>query len=207
MRGGRSSPRVAHFFRRIGARGWRGTDYFTFSIRSPALRAWIAARLAKRRGRLLSIGCGSGELECHLARLGHDIVGLDFSHEMLRRARARGLEWPVQAHSYSLPFRSGGFKAVLLLESIGYLRLGKAFREAARVLAKDGLLLITSYAGEVEEHETYRKFRTGEITRALTKAGLGTKEQRFLAIKRDAVVEMPSEAGSSLLLLACRRSR
>lgn len=45
-------------------------------------------------GPILDIGCGSGDLAIALARLGHEVVGIDFVEEAVRQARARTSKEP-----------------------------------------------------------------------------------------------------------------
>jgi SAM-dependent methyltransferase len=198
----RRSPRTSRFYTRIGNNGWRDSEYFTFCVRSPALRRWIAARLPAKKTRILSVGCGTGELESHLSRQHHQVVGLDLSWPMLRRARDRGLPLVVQADSQSLPFAPGSFDVIMFMECVGYLTLPAVFAEARRVLKRGGRLLLTSYSGDVTVHAPYTKFRLEEITAELAAAGFRVTARRFLNAKRSAVVEAPSDEAATLLYVS-----
>ena len=44
--------------------------------------------LSRQRERVLELGCGPGEILIALAQEGHDVIGLDSSERMLRRARS-----------------------------------------------------------------------------------------------------------------------
>lgn len=201
-----SHARTSHrFYRGIGAHGWGDSDYFTFSTRSPALRHWLAAQLPKRPKKILSVGCGTGELECHLAAQGHRVIGLDLSRAMLKRARRRGLERLVQADSRRLPFADGSFDAVVFAESLGHLDLDSAFREAARVLKRRGRLMATSYTEAVETHATYARVSVAEIADALAASGLSAAPTRFLDAKRGAVTERRTAAGSTVIYVLARK--
>ncbi|TXG83298.1 MAG: class I SAM-dependent methyltransferase [Sphingomonadales bacterium] len=58
----------------------------------PALGAPVLALLAPQPGeRILDLGCGDGVLTEKLAASGADVLGVDFSPEMIAAARARGL--------------------------------------------------------------------------------------------------------------------
>jgi ubiquinone/menaquinone biosynthesis C-methylase UbiE len=203
----RRAPRLSRFFNRIGSHGWREGDYFTFSVRSPMLRCWIAAQLPEKTTRILSVGCGTGELESHFSELRHHVIGLDYSRHMLKRARASGLKLLVQADSQSLPFGGDSFDVVMFLESVGYLHLPTAFKEAKRVLGKHGRLLITTYSGNVEIHRAYAKLSLDEIALSLTVAGFRVKEHRFLNAKRSSLEEVPSDHGSTLLYISSAKQR
>jgi len=202
----RQAAGLDKFYRRIGTQGWRESRYFTFSVRSPALRHWLAAQLPARSAALLSIGCGRGELEHHLSDLRHRVVGLDVSHQMLQSAQRRGLDRLVRADARALPFAAASFDVVIFPESIGHLALAEVFREAKRVLKERGRLLITTYASAVGVHPRYRKFAPADIADALGEAGFRLEERRFLKAKRNAVVEVPSDDGAELLYLSSRRA-
>ena len=59
-------------------------------------------------GPVLELGCGTGRIAAPLARAKVDVVGLDLSHDMLRLARARGVDKVVQGDmrrfAFSEPF-------------------------------------------------------------------------------------------------------
>ena len=195
------------FYRRIGTRGWRDSDYFTFSVRSPAWRAWLAAALPAEPRTILSIGCGTGRLESELAARGHRIIGLDLSAQMLKRARKAGLGALLRADSHALPLAPASVDIVLFAESIGHLRLAEAFAEAARVLRRRGRVIVTTYAGKIETHARYRKFAAEAIEAALPQAGLVLAERRYLAAKRNGVAESASEKQATMLYLEARAGR
>lgn len=200
-----SSSTHSKFYRQIGTHGWRESDYFTFSVRSPVLRRWIAAQLPAKRMEILSVGCGTGEVENHLSELRHQVVGLDLSHPMLQRASRNGLGLPVQADARFLPFGSASFDTVMFLESIGHLPLDDVFKESRRVLKKRGRLLVTTYAGHLAVHPRYSKFRMGKIADRLVDAGFRIDEQRYLDAKQSKVIEMASEHQATLLYVMSTR--
>lgn len=202
MENERKTSAAKKFYRQVGTHGWRGSDYFTFSARSSTVRHWIASQLPAKRKKILSIGCGGGEMENHLIDLGHFVVGLDLSGQMLKRASRRGIDPLVQADARALPFRSGCFDFVMFLESIGHLPLNPAFEEARRVLRKRGRLLITTYPEHIKTHACYRKFALDEITEPLVDVGFRIKKHRMLDANRNSVREVPSIGQSTLLYIS-----
>ncbi|HEY3919710.1 MAG TPA: class I SAM-dependent methyltransferase [Stellaceae bacterium] len=196
-----STPSPARFYRRIGSKGWSDSNYFTYSAISPAYRRWLAAGLGATPRDILSIGCGNGELESHLAASGHRLVGIDLSHPMLRRAVRAGLDRPVEADARFLPFAAASFDVVLFPESIGHLPLAEVFVEARRVLRSHGALIVATYSSHTGVHPLYRKYRFAELTPAAEAVGLTVEAELFLAARRNTVAEAPSDAKATLLYL------
>lgn len=122
--------------------------------------------------RVLDLGTGTGRM---LQLLAHDpdrvdrATGLDTSHSMLAVARAnleraelRHIELR-QGDVYSPPFDRGEFDLVVLHQVLHFLDdPGRAVREAARLLAPGGRLLIVDFAPHTLEF-----LRTGHAHRRL----------------------------------------
>src|SRR5579862_1607831 len=113
----KSSIARARAAARNGAFHWGRSGYDTFGYESPFFRQWVADQLPAEPCALLSIGCGSGEIEAHLASRGHRVVGLDRAHAMLKRAQRHGLGRLVEADADALPFSAGVFDDVLIIET------------------------------------------------------------------------------------------
>ncbi len=192
---------TAKFFTRLGARGWRQSGYDTFAYSSTFFRRWLASQLGAKAETMLSIGCGSGELERHLAELGHEVVGLDVAHSLLKRAQRKGLDRLVQADATRLPFAAAQFDRALILETIGYFDLKPVFAEARRVLKRRGQLVITSYGPRASVHGLYRQWSTDEIEAGLRAAGFRLVLRRFLDVKRQRIDDAPSPEGANLFYL------
>jgi demethylmenaquinone methyltransferase/2-methoxy-6-polyprenyl-1,4-benzoquinol methylase len=94
--------------------------------------------------RVLDAACGTGDLAREAAAVGARVTGLDFSREMLARARRKApeLDW-VEGDLLALPFANGSFDAA----TIGFgLRnaadLEAALQELRRVLRPGGRLAV-----------------------------------------------------------------
>lgn len=98
-------------------------------------------------GRLLDIGCGTGELAERIMReLGVDVVAADLSPRMVDLARERGLEARL-ADIEDLPFKDGDFDCVVAAWVIYHAPdRGRAIRELARVLRPGGRLVAATIA-------------------------------------------------------------
>ncbi len=105
----------------------------------------LAARAVVRPGdRVLDAACGTGDLAIADKKAGADrVTGLDFSEQMLARARRKAdLEW-VQGDMLALPFADGTFDAATVgfgVRNVADLEL--ALRELRRVLHPGGRLAI-----------------------------------------------------------------
>src|SRR4051812_49109178 len=97
------------------------------------------------RGRALDVACGTGRHACHLATLGHDVIGVDATSAMLELARAKAPD---------IDFRQGYFDALPVDdESIDLLtcalalcheaEVAVAVHEFARVLRPGGTAVVS----------------------------------------------------------------
>lgn len=125
-----------------GIAEWYDTD-FLGEVHDPTRDAAIRL-LGEGPGRLLDIGCGTGAQSLAFRDTGWELTGVDISDDMLRLARARGLE-VVRADVAALPFEDASFDAVVSLWTHTDVDdFAAAVREAARVLRTGGTLV---YAG------------------------------------------------------------
>ena len=105
----------------------------------------LAAAAAVRQGdRVLDAACGTGDLAIADAKAGAgSVTGLDFSEQMLVRARRKApLDW-VQGDMLALPFEDAAFDAATVgfgVRNVADLEL--ALRELRRVLRPGGRLAI-----------------------------------------------------------------
>jgi SAM-dependent methyltransferase len=106
-------------------------------VSAPAGRG--AGRVAAR---LLDLGCGDGRVTEALARVrGFDVVGLDPSPEMVRAARARGLD-VVQASAAAPPLADASFDVVFSNAALHWVDDHAAVvRHVARLLRPGGRLI------------------------------------------------------------------
>ncbi|MBN2181156.1 MAG: class I SAM-dependent methyltransferase [Sedimentisphaerales bacterium] len=90
---------------------------------------------------VLSVGCGPAVIEADLAEHGFNVTGLDISEEALNLApdsvRA------VAGSAENMPFTDTSFDAVIYIASMQFIEdYRQAIKEAARVLRKDGRILV-----------------------------------------------------------------
>ena len=96
-------------------------------------------------GRILEVGCGTGQILRRVRRFAPAALGVDLSHGMLQRARAR--ELPVaQASALQLPFADERFDLVYSFKVLPHVPdLRGALREIERVLAPGGVAVLEFY--------------------------------------------------------------
>ncbi|MFN0069928.1 MAG: class I SAM-dependent methyltransferase [Chloroflexota bacterium] len=141
----------------------------------PALEAPpMQAALGDVRGRtVVDLGCGTGRHALWCARNGARVTGVDFSTEMMARARSRlqGQDASFVVHDMhqALPFRDGTFDcaiSALVLEHIHELE--PFFSEMRRVLRPQGRAVISTLHPAMFLRGSQARFTdpdTGLITR------------------------------------------
>jgi demethylmenaquinone methyltransferase / 2-methoxy-6-polyprenyl-1,4-benzoquinol methylase len=117
-------------------------------------RRTTVEHVVRRNDRVLDACCGTGDLAIAARARGADVVGLDFSEQMLERARlkSREIDW-VRGDMLALPFDDASFDAVTVgfgVRNVADLESG--LRELRRVLrpgGRLGILEITQPRGVV----------------------------------------------------------
>jgi len=114
-------------------------------------RAALVRRLGELRGRvLLDACCGTGDLAFALERAGARVVGVDFTPEMLRRARAKGAGRTarfVAGDALSLPLGDHSVDAAAIafgIRNVSDRRAG--VRELMRVVRPGGTVILLEFS-------------------------------------------------------------
>jgi len=100
---------------------------------------------------VLDVGAGTGRHAVRIAERGARVTALDFSEEMLAKARqkpgADGVRWVVHDVAKPLPFEAESFDRVLsalVLEHIPVDELASFLAELGRVARDDGVIVVTA---------------------------------------------------------------
>jgi SAM-dependent methyltransferase len=94
-----------------GHADWYDTEFQPAPLDGPTWAA-VSRLLGAGSGTLLDVGCGTGAYAVALGDLGWQVTGVDVSEDMLRRARARGVN-AIQADATELPFPDSSFDAAV----------------------------------------------------------------------------------------------
>jgi ubiquinone/menaquinone biosynthesis C-methylase UbiE len=166
----------------------------------------IAIKILKERRpkideeRILDLGCGTGWTMMTL--LDHDfknVVGLDFSNDMLKFAIKRGLNVIKSNIKKPLPFKNNIFGGIISISTINFIEedclsyeeISDAYYQIAneiyRLLKKDGIAIIQYFKkkGAIEENimiNIFKKFCFNGGTYIIDE-GL-RKEIRFLVLEK-----------------------
>lgn len=143
---------------------------------------------------LADLGAGAGRMLELFAPQAERAIGLDLSTAMLAVARGRMEETGLrnvqlrQGDIYALPIERNSVDLAIMHQVLHYLDdPARALREAARILAPGGRLLVVDFAPHDEEalrdKHAHRRlgFADREITGLLAQAGLQTLLHRELA--------------------------
>lgn len=97
---------------------------------------------------ILDAGCGTGVFTLDILSAGTQIVGLDISFPMLRRAREKSGGYPfypILGDIAALPFREGSFDKVVSVTAIEFIEDARsAVAELFRVTKKGGVIVVAN---------------------------------------------------------------
>lgn len=112
--------------------------------------SWLDNSNLSKNSKILDVGCGAGMTAKEVANRGYEILGMDYSHNMVKKAKAicnvntkSDINF-LQGDIESLPFKDSVFDVVLCLGVITYLKSEqKALHEMSRVLKPGGTLILS----------------------------------------------------------------
>jgi SAM-dependent methyltransferase len=129
----------------------QGSELFR-RVHQRGARQFLHATGAGRAHRVLSLGCGDGSIECHLAPHVAELLGLDLSPVAIAQARARAEAAGLRNVSFAVaeagaPLESFGrfdiVAAFAVLHHLGDAEIGDTLRAARKVLRSGGAFYST----------------------------------------------------------------
>ncbi|MBN1933969.1 MAG: class I SAM-dependent methyltransferase [Anaerolineae bacterium] len=118
-----------------------------------ALAALVVAVDARR---ILEVGCGTGRWLVDLCAVAPQVVGLDFSLEMLRQAQSRAVPLiVVQGQAEQLPFAARSFNLIYCVNAIHHFDGQQGFVDEARRLLRSGGALAVVGSNPYERRESW----------------------------------------------------
>ena len=150
--------------------------------RAAELERRVTALLAPFRGdeRALDVGCGAGALAFAFAPHVAEVIGVDESADLLAAGRelAPANVTLVEGDATALPFSYGKFALAGTLRVLHHVRRPElVVAELARVLRRDGRILIVDQLGDVDplrslELDRFERARDPSHTRLLSDADI-----------------------------------
>jgi len=104
---------------------------------------------SRRPTKVVDLATGTGDLALAIAKKlpSAEIIGVDFSEQMLAIARRKGLRKAIVADAMRLPFADSSFDCVTVAFGLRNMEdWGAALREMSRVLNANGHLLILEFS-------------------------------------------------------------
>lgn len=146
----------------------------------------LELRLAVPRAegkRALEVGCGTGLILEHVAKVAASAKGIDLSPGMLERARERGLD-VREASATELPFESESFELCYSFKVLAHVPdIAKAIQEMARVTIPGGTILAEFYNPYSLRYLAKRLGPAGRISEQTTEAAVYTRYDSPEAIR------------------------
>lgn len=112
--------------------------------------SWLGNSNLSKNSKILDVGSGAGMTAKEVANKGYEIFGMDYSYNMIRKAKTvcnvnRKFHISfLQGEIESLPFKDSVFDMVLCLGVISYLKSEqKALHEMSRILKPGGTMILS----------------------------------------------------------------
>ena len=130
-----------------------GYNYPVAAHRLRLIKKIIKNNFSKKKLNILDIGCGGGQVTMELAKLGHNVIGIDQSENMLQIANDYRSKFSKKAQALS-SFKKGSvsknklqksqFDLCIAMGVIGYLENDNLiFQLSKKILKPNGIFLVS----------------------------------------------------------------
>lgn len=121
---------------------WR---QWSFDLRESRYKKVTKLILQEKPGKLLDIGCSSGDFSARFTQLGWDVYGVEIARNKVEEARKKGVKAVSGDFSKKFPFKDGFFDVVFAGEVIEHIVDTDAFlKEVNRVSKIGGKFIVTT---------------------------------------------------------------
>lgn len=138
-----------------------GQFLYLFPLRRAEADGEVRFLNAVPSGKLLDVGCGSGDWLLSMRELGWEVTGVDFDESAVKEGRERGLTVYCE-NLEQLNFPNESFDAVCLNHVIEHVYDPvRTLKECARILRPGGKLVVSTPNGSSLGHRIYKKYWRG----------------------------------------------
>lgn len=130
-----------------------GYNYPVAAHRLRLIKKIIKKNFSKKKLNILDIGCGGGQVTMELAKLGHNVIGMDQSENMLKIAnnyrdkfnkKTKKLSAFIKGSVGKNKFNKSQFDLCIAMGVIGYLENDKSiFQLSKKILKPKGIFLVS----------------------------------------------------------------
>lgn len=113
---------------------------------------------------ILDIACGTGRFSDHISKKGFNVIGIDYSGEMLRQAvkkKNKNLNF-IRGNAFNLPFKDSSFDSVIAMHFVyHYSDINGILKEMHRVVKKGGVIIFDTNNYSIRSIPLVSKSKSG----------------------------------------------
>lgn len=157
-----------------------------FLGRRHMIRKLLEKEDAKKKHKILDVGCSGGALIKELKDNGLTVTGCDISQKAIKLCKKKGLKDVVCCDCTKLPFKNNYFDYVIASDVLEHIKddLGTV-KEWVRVLKKKGKIIIfvpafmSLWSGHDEVNHHFRRYSKKRLIRAIIESGLDIRQVSY----------------------------
>lgn len=164
------------------------------------LHHWVKEQKVKPKSRLLEVGSATGLLSSHLASLGHNVVGVDISKKMVKKAQKENpnISFFVR-DALELKFKTESFNAVLASSLLNVVEDRVAvLKEMLRVCKQGGIVSFLVPLKGFNNRDLERLINTYQLTN-FSKEALKTWHKLATKLSMEEIEEVVEQSGGEIV--------